>query len=105
MDADLPGAAKEGKWLGANARHMDRCRTRWLRRRNRSPEDQDTPEHRGEHCGACLFWISVAGLLVEEFGVCSSPASPFDRSVRYREDGCDDFVARPPDPGPQVGDE
>ncbi len=93
MDTDELRVAKDGKWLGVNARHIDLCRARWLRRRNRMPEEQEVPEHRGQHCYACQYWMPIGGALIDEFGICSNAASPFDRTARGRDDGCDRFAA------------
>lgn len=92
-----PESKMDGKWLGANAKHLERCRGRWLRRRNRTPEAQQLPGHRGELCQGCRYWMPIRGLLEDEFGVCSNWASPFDRTARGADDGCDKYVAARPE--------
>lgn len=84
-----------GKWLGANKQHAKRCRERWLARPNRgqSPSGHNEGEARRE-CGACRYWLPVVGLLLDTFGACSNPASPFDRTVQSARDGCGAFAQR-----------
>ena len=84
-----------GKWLGADKKHTQRCRARWSERRNRKQMPSgDCDPWAFRQCGACRYWIPVAGLLTETFGVCSNPVSPFDRTARFVHDGCNQFAAQ-----------
>lgn len=65
---------------------------RWVRNRNRRTDD---PAYReswyAEQCGACRFWIPLAGTMGLDYGACANPAPPFDGAIRFEHDGCDGF--------------
>jgi hypothetical protein len=48
-------------------------------------------EWRYEQCGRCIWWVPLTGTWGEDWGVCSNPASPHDRSAMFEHDGCDVF--------------
>ena len=69
----------------------------WLGTRNRR---QDDPEYRdewwAEQCGACRFWLALAGPVGFDYGACANADSPFFAQVRFEHDGCDAFAAGGP---------
>ena len=77
---------------GSNGLDMDEIHDRWIQRRFRRTDD---PEYRenwyDEQCGGCTFWIPLSGELGTDYGVCADVKSPFDGTVRFEHDGCDEF--------------
>ncbi|HUF58722.1 MAG TPA: DUF3027 domain-containing protein [Actinomycetota bacterium] len=72
--------------------HRTATYSRWATRLNRSMNDPSYREEwRREQCGLCQFWIPIAGSWGLDWGGCSNEASPFDGSVRYEHDGCDEY--------------
>jgi hypothetical protein len=73
---------------------QDSTHQRWIKRRNRKTED---PSHEEswfyEQCGACRFWIPLAGKMGFDWGACANPRSPFDGQVKFEHDGCGEFVS------------
>lgn len=53
------------------------------------PEYRD--EWRVEQCGMCQFWVPLAGSWGLDNGGCSNPLSPFDGTIRYEHDGCEQY--------------
>jgi hypothetical protein len=65
-----------------------------MERRNRKQEEPGYLERWwGEQCGMCLYWLPLPEPLGRDFGVCTNAASPFDATVRFEHDGCDEFRA------------
>jgi hypothetical protein len=86
MTRDQHGSVKNDMRFAA-ATH-----SRWMDRRSRRQED---PEYRDEwwaqQCGHCRFWVPLSGALGSDYGACANPASPFEASVRFEHDGCEEF--------------
>lgn len=61
---------------------------RWASDINLKAEDSVDKEWRGRQCGACRFWIPLAGRLGYDYGACSNVLSEFDGRVRFEHDGC-----------------
>ena len=60
--------------------------SRWIRSRNRVPDESDPAFKEAwvwEQCGICKFWLPLAGAMGADWGVCSNPASPFDREAMF----------------------
>ena len=73
-------------------RHREAAGGRWLAHRNRNIDDPKYREEwRREQCGSCQFWIPLAGSWGLDWGGCSNEASPFDGTVRFEHDGCDQY--------------
>ncbi len=49
------------------------------------------PDWAAQQCLFCRYFIPLSGALVEDWGACSNPLSPFDGIVRFEHDGCDAF--------------
>ena len=72
--------------------------SRWIKERNRVPDESDPAFNEAwvwEQCGACRFWLPLAGRLGADWGVCSNQRSPFDRRAMFEHDGCDFFEEAP----------
>jgi len=70
--------------------------SRWSQQLNRRSDDPGyRQEWAFEQCGGCLHWLSVAGQIGDDWGVCSSASSSFDGEVRFEHDGCDEFTEDP----------
>lgn len=76
-------------FLAKDKIHTDACHERWLKRRNRNP---DVLGYRDEftvnQCFSCQYYISLTGLLIDDWGVCSNENPPFDGIVRFEHDRC-----------------
>jgi len=73
-------------------KHAQVCHERWLASRNRKYELSEFPDSwYGEQCGACRYFVPLAGALIEDWGVCTNPDALFDGRVRFEHDGCDHF--------------
>jgi len=78
--------------LYKDERHCDLTHLRWMDRRNRKQEEDGYKDKwQAEQCGGCQFFIPLTGALIEDYGACSNPASPFDGTVMFEHDGCDFF--------------
>ncbi|MGW5851752.1 DUF3027 domain-containing protein [Streptomyces sp. NPDC055254] len=65
---------------------------RWIQRRNRGLNEADYQEEwYSEQCGACRFWIPLAGRMGNDYGACANGVSRFDGIVRFEHDGCEVF--------------
>jgi hypothetical protein len=66
---------------------------RWRKRQHRP---MDGPDYRdawyAQQCGGCRFWLPLTGVLGDDYGACSNPASPRDGLVQFEHDGCDAFT-------------
>lgn len=83
--------SKQGN-LKNNEAHAIACHQRWLARRNRKQEEGSyKDEWYQQQCGACRFFIPLTGILGADYGGCSNPASPFDKSLMFEHDGCEHF--------------
>lgn len=72
--------------------------SRWIAKRNRVPDESDRSYNEKlawDQCGICKFWFPLARPLGADWGACTNPASPFDRTVMFEHDGCDHFVEAP----------
>ena len=74
--------------------HQRGTHSRWLDGRNRR-QDEATyrDEWYAEQCGVCEFWVPLAGQWGRDWGGCSNPRSPFDSTIRFEHDGCDEYSA------------
>lgn len=74
--------------------HADACHERWLKVLNR---EQGSSRYRdewyAEQCGACRFYVPLSGQFESDWGACTNAESPFDRSVMFEHDGCNQFAA------------
>ena len=78
--------------LARDFAHARACHERWIQRLNRDGDSAHYPdEWFGSQCGACRFFIPLTGALIEDWGACSNPQSPFDGRVMFEHDGCDAF--------------
>lgn len=72
--------------------HFKTSHTRWMERRNRRAE---SPEYKDEwlskQCLECRYYIPLIGAFTEDYGACSNSRSPFDGTVRFEHDGCEEF--------------
>lgn len=65
-------------------------------RRSRRTEDAEYLEQwYWEQCGGYVHWITLAGRLGSDWGVCSCASSTFDGVVRFEHEGCDHFKEDP----------
>lgn len=85
----------KGKILADDKTHCRATHQRWVTQEmNR---DMDLPDYKNEwyaeQCLMCKFYVRLTGKLIDDWGVCSNPQSPFDRSVMFEHDGCDYFSA------------
>jgi len=79
--------------LRNDEQHAVQCHQRWMKLRNRKQEAPNYQiEWADQQCGMCQYWIPLTGALGTDYGACSNSASPFDASVRFEHDGCDEFV-------------
>jgi hypothetical protein len=63
-----------------------------MERRNPKQEQADYEESwRAQQCGACTFWVPLAGTWGLDFGTCTNPASAFDGRAQFEHDGCEQF--------------
>ena len=75
--------------------HANKTHDRWIKRKNRlwPSREEDIPDHwYNEQCGQCRFYLLLQGRLSTDWGVCSNAASPFDGTVLFEHDGCDQYV-------------
>ena len=78
--------------------NRDRIHRRWVAGVNRSGDENDARYDESwawEQCGACRFWMPLAGTLGLDWGACANGASPFDRRVMFEHDGCEHFEGDP----------
>jgi Protein of unknown function (DUF3027) len=71
---------------------------RWFAAVNRTNDENDPQYDESwawEQCGACRFWMPLAGTLGLDWGACSNGASRFDGWVRFEHDGCEHFEKDP----------
>jgi hypothetical protein len=40
-------------------------------------------------CFACQYYVFLQGKFSKDWGVCSNPASPYDRHLMYEHHGCE----------------
>ena len=86
-------------------RHWQATHERWLDRRHRKQEAPDYQDvWQAQQCGACTFWVPLAGSWGLDWGACSNPRSPLDGRVQFEHDGCAEFRpgsewASPEEPG------
>lgn len=75
---------------------------RWIARGlNRAPSDPDYSDNwYAEQCGGCHWYRTLEGAQGADWGVCSSPESRFDGTVRFEHDGCDAFALAQPGAAP-----
>lgn len=72
--------------------HAAACHQRWLALRHRKQEERNYKgEWHQQQCGACRFFIPLTGVLGSDYGGCSNPASPFDKTLMFEHDGCEFF--------------
>jgi hypothetical protein len=70
--------------------HRRATHRRWVATRNRdtaSPEYQDA--WYGQQCGACWFYVPLAGSYGYDWGVCTNAQAPFDGRAMFEHDGCE----------------
>jgi hypothetical protein len=83
-----------GPDLTNDGEHFAETHRRWRAHLNR---DTTAPGYRYEwnfeQCGQCRYWIQLAGAFKDDYGGCTNGRSPFDRSVMFEHDGCDEFEA------------
>ncbi|MER6961448.1 DUF3027 domain-containing protein [Streptomyces sp. NPDC000618] len=71
---------------------LDEIHTRWIQNRNRRTDDPAYQESwYDEQCGGCRFWIPLSGTLGSDYGACANSSSPFDGTIRFEHDGCEEF--------------
>jgi hypothetical protein len=75
-----------------SVRHRRTTATRWSEQLNRRMDEPSYREEwRRQQCGLCEYWIPLAGWWGLDWGGCSNAASPFDGSMRFEHDGCDEY--------------
>lgn len=64
--------------------HRGRTHERWA---------QSITHHdwRYAQCGRCAWWVPLTGVWGEDWGACTNPASPNDRSAMFEHDACPAF--------------
>lgn len=76
-----------------NPEHARQCHKRWSLHLNR---DMTSPLYEDDwyqsQCGGYAYYIRLEGSFHMDWGVCSNPDSPLDRSVRFEHDGCAAYV-------------
>jgi hypothetical protein len=72
--------------------HQTATHSRWLDGRNRRQEETSyRDEWYVEQWGRWEFWVPLAGQWGRDWGGCSNPLSPFDSTIRFEHDGCDEY--------------
>lgn len=75
---------------------------RWIARGlNRDSSDPGYAEEwYAEQCGGCHWYRTLEGSLGADWGVCSSPTSELDGTIRFEHDGCETFTPAKPGAAP-----
>jgi Protein of unknown function (DUF3027) len=83
----------KGKALINDEHHINTTHERWIQKRNRNPSSPDYQWDKwaGQQCLTCRYYIPLSGSFGADYGACSNAASPFDGTVRFEHDGCDEY--------------
>lgn len=87
MDELLPA---DGRPLVDDVEHGRACHERWLQK-TRYDEREERRSPGSGQCMFCRYYIPVVRVLMEDWGVCSHAASPFDGHVMFEHDGCEHY--------------
>ena len=78
-------------FLHRDPEHAKTTHARWVQLQSRVIGSDDyLDEWYDQQCGICRWWLPIAGVFGEDYGVCSNPASAFDARARFEHDGCDE---------------
>lgn len=70
--------------------HRHATHRRWVAHRNRNAASADNPDAwYAEQCGACWFYVPLAGGYGADWGACTNARSPFDGRAMFEHDGCE----------------
>jgi hypothetical protein len=84
---------RPGDHLNFNDAERNDVHDRWARKVNRIAEGQPYEDAwYDQQCGACRFWLPLAGPMGADWGACANAQSPFDATTRFEHDGCDQFT-------------
>jgi hypothetical protein len=82
--------------LANSMAHFKACHERWMERLHHRFDDPNFKEEwSDQQCMDCKFFTPLTGVFVDDWGVCSNPASEFDGIVRFEHDGCDAYELDP----------
>lgn len=71
--------------------HRRDTHARWITGRNRGGGSSTYQEEwYAQQCGACWFYVPLAGEYGMDWGACTNARSAFDGRVMFEHDGCEE---------------